>query len=183
VEIHKEVKNLRLDGGIQRRYGFVTNDESRLDRKRARDADPLPLTAGEFVCFALAEPGIESHLAHQVANACLSSWASQQAMDDQRLSNSVVDRHSRIEAAVWILKNNLHFPPQPPQVGPTQTGHVAILEANPPIGDGLEPNDRPPRRRLTASRFADQSENLARPNVKRDVVNCSYAMIAPKPVK
>ena len=45
---------------VERRYGLVADDQRRLDRARARDADPLPLSAGEFVRIAVRMRAIQS---------------------------------------------------------------------------------------------------------------------------
>src|SRR5215216_6396416 len=48
LQILHEVDDLRLDRDIERRYRLVRHDEAGTERDRARDADALPLSAGEL---------------------------------------------------------------------------------------------------------------------------------------
>ncbi len=49
LEVLQQEKNLRADGDIQSRDRLIGNDELVLEDEGAGDADPLPLSAGEFV--------------------------------------------------------------------------------------------------------------------------------------
>ena len=49
TQIHEQVQDLRLDRDIQRRDGFIADQEFRLHRKGAGDADALALAAGELM--------------------------------------------------------------------------------------------------------------------------------------
>ena len=53
LQVREQVDDLRLDRDVERGDRLVADDEPRLDRERAGDADPLPLAAGEFVRIAL----------------------------------------------------------------------------------------------------------------------------------
>ena len=52
LEVLHEVDDLGLDRDVERRDRLVADDELRLDRQRARDADALPLPARELVRIA-----------------------------------------------------------------------------------------------------------------------------------
>jgi len=45
LELDEQVHHLRLDGDIECRDGLVANDEARVQRQRASDADALTLAA------------------------------------------------------------------------------------------------------------------------------------------
>ena len=45
-ELDQEIDDLRLDRDIERRDAFIGDDQFRLDRKGARNADALALPAG-----------------------------------------------------------------------------------------------------------------------------------------
>jgi hypothetical protein len=45
LKLAEEVEYLSLDGNVERRYGFVADDELRLERKRSRDAYALSLAS------------------------------------------------------------------------------------------------------------------------------------------
>jgi hypothetical protein len=60
LQVLQQVDDLRLDRDVERRHRLVADDELRLDRERARDADALALAAGEFVRIALRVLGGEA---------------------------------------------------------------------------------------------------------------------------
>jgi hypothetical protein len=49
LEIFEQIEDLRLNRDVEGRDRFVADDQLRVERKRAGDADPLSLAAGEFV--------------------------------------------------------------------------------------------------------------------------------------
>ena len=49
LQVEKEVQDLGLDRHVQGRHGLVAHDERRAVGQGPRDADPLPLAAGESV--------------------------------------------------------------------------------------------------------------------------------------
>lgn len=48
LQVLQQVENLSLHGNIQRAQGFITNQQPRFDRQRARNADALTLPPAEF---------------------------------------------------------------------------------------------------------------------------------------
>ena len=54
LQVLQQVDDLRLDRDVQRRDRLVADDEVRVQRERAGDADPLALAAGELVRVAVA---------------------------------------------------------------------------------------------------------------------------------
>ena len=49
LEILQEIHDLGADRDIERRHGFVEDNEARVQRQGPRDGDALPLPATEFV--------------------------------------------------------------------------------------------------------------------------------------
>ena len=49
VNLLEKIEHLCLDGEIQRGDGFVADDDRRIERERAGDAEPLPLASREFL--------------------------------------------------------------------------------------------------------------------------------------
>ena len=56
----EQVEDLRLHRDVERGDGLVADDQLRLERERARDADPLALAAGELVRVAVDVLGREA---------------------------------------------------------------------------------------------------------------------------
>ena len=49
LQVQEQLHHLRLNRDVQRRHGFVGDDERGVERQRARDADALALAAAELV--------------------------------------------------------------------------------------------------------------------------------------
>ena len=69
LQILEQVDDLRLNRDVERRDRLVADDEFRIDRQRARDADALPLAAGELVRVAVGVVGLQSDELEQLADA------------------------------------------------------------------------------------------------------------------
>src|SRR6266566_1024862 len=67
LQFRKQIDDLRLDRHIERRYRLVADNELRRHRKRARNPDPLTLTAGELVRVPPHMIGMSRHRARSAA--------------------------------------------------------------------------------------------------------------------
>ena len=65
----EQVDDLRADRDVERRDRLVEDDQLRVERERARDADALPLAAGELVREAVRVLGREADGAQQLVDA------------------------------------------------------------------------------------------------------------------
>ena len=61
----QQVDDLALDRDVERGDRLVADDEARLERERARDADALALPARELVRIAFRHVGKQADLAEQ----------------------------------------------------------------------------------------------------------------------
>ena len=52
LQFQEQVDDLGTDGDIQRRYGFVADDNFGIEDQRASDADALTLAAREFMVLS-----------------------------------------------------------------------------------------------------------------------------------
>ena len=90
LQVVKHIDDLRLNGHVQRRYRFIANDELRVHRERAGNADALALTAGKFVRIARSVLGIQPDVAQQLQNALLAFlFIGAQVMHIQRFAHDV----------------------------------------------------------------------------------------------
>ena len=55
LQRHQHLDHLRLHGDVERRDRLVEDEDLRLERQRARDGDPLPLTARKLVRVEIGE--------------------------------------------------------------------------------------------------------------------------------
>ena len=60
LKLHQEIDDLRLNRHVEGRDRLVGDDERRIQRQRARDADPLPLPSAELVRIAIQMGRIET---------------------------------------------------------------------------------------------------------------------------
>src|SRR6266481_4798965 len=104
---------------------------------------------------------VEADETKELGDARAPLGSSPQAMDDERLFDNLAGAHPRVERGVRILKHDLHLPARCAQARPGKPDHV--LSAKPDFARrGLdEPQHATARRRLAATRLADQSECLA----------------------
>ena len=98
LQLVKHIDDLRLNGNIQCRDRFVTDDEIRIDGQRTGDTDTLSLSAGKLMRIAGSVLGIQSDVIHQLQDAfsplffCLIQFP-----DIQRLADDIRYRHTRIQ--------------------------------------------------------------------------------------
>ena len=71
LQVLEQVQDLRLHGHVERGDGLVADDQLRVDRQRARDADPLPLPAGELVREAVVVLRVQADDLEQLLDAAL----------------------------------------------------------------------------------------------------------------
>ncbi len=64
--IIEQLQHLSLHRHIQRRYGFVRNQQPRFHGERARNCDPLTLAAGELVREAIECIWLQTDELHQI---------------------------------------------------------------------------------------------------------------------
>ena len=83
------------------------------------------------------------------------------ALDDHRLGDGGLDRHPRVERAVGVLKDDLHFAAHGAELAAGELGEVdAVVETWPPVGSMRRRMARPVVV-LPQPRFADEAERLA----------------------
>ena len=97
----EQVDDLRLDRDVERRDRLVADDEVRLRRERARNADALALAAGEFVRDSgPSMPGLRPTMPNSSAVLSrLSAALRRKPVHQHRLGHGLADRHARIERA------------------------------------------------------------------------------------
>ena len=117
LQVEQQVDDLRLDRDVERRDRLVGDDQRRVQRERAGDADALALAAGERVREAVHVGGRQLHQVEQLAHPPPALLERAHAVDQQRLGDDVGDRHARVERRERVLEDHLHLAPQRPQLG------------------------------------------------------------------
>src|SRR5665213_830297 len=91
LQIDHEVNDLRLYAHVQRGYGFIGDDEARVEGEGAGDADALPLAAAELVRIAIGVFGSQPHHFQQFADALGNLPARTEAVNEQRFADRSAD--------------------------------------------------------------------------------------------
>ena len=163
LQILEQIDDLRLHRNVQRAHRFVADDQLRLDRQRAGDADALALPAAEFMRIPLRVNRVEADRLQQFGDAFLPrGFAVGQFVDVQRLADDLLDRHARIERAVGVLENHLELAPPRAQHRAAHPRDVLAVEQNAARRRLDQPHDGAAQRRLAATAFADQPQRFPR---------------------
>ena len=171
LQVLQQIDDLRLHRDVERGDRLVEHEELRIRRQRARHADALALSAGKLVRITLAILRLQSDLLQQLRDPLLALRAVRRAVNDQRLSHDRADRHARIERRIRILKDDLHVAPHPPHAAGVELADVGAVEVDRPRRRLDQSQDAAADRRLSRSRFADQSERLAGRDVEADAID------------
>ena len=124
LQVVEQVHDLRLDRDVERGDGLVGDDQPRIQRERAGDADALALAARELVRIAVVVLGREPDDVHQLLHAPL-RVAVRLAVDDERVGDDRAHALARVERGRRILEDHLHLAPQRPQRAPVELRDVA----------------------------------------------------------
>ena len=140
-QVDHQVHDLRLDVDVQRGDRLVGDDEVGLHRQSARDGNPLPLPAGEFVRIAADRRRAETDQAEQLthAAACFRLVAGQSVIA-QRLRQDRVDGHARIKAGIRVLKDHLQPAADRTHHGGRRVGDLHAIETDAAAVRLVKPN-------------------------------------------
>ena len=103
LQLAQQLQNLLLDRYVEGAGRLVEHDDFRPDNQRARDRDPLPLAAREFVGVsvqerldpaALHQPHLLETLDYALAPACLTK---RRLVDLEPFADDCLDRKARRE--------------------------------------------------------------------------------------
>ena len=112
LQVLQQVEDLRLDRDVQRRDRLVAEDQLRVDRQRARDADPLTLAARELVREPVVVLRVQTDDLEQLLDAPLALRRRADAVELERLADDEADALARVERRVRVLEDHHHVPPQ-----------------------------------------------------------------------
>jgi hypothetical protein len=88
--------------------GFIGDQQLRRQRERPRDAQPLPLAAGEFMRKAARHVGREADPPEKFANPVVRIRMTEKTMHDHRFGDCAANGLARIETRERILEDHLH---------------------------------------------------------------------------
>src|SRR5205085_8818083 len=162
LKILQKIDHLRLDRDVERRDRLVADDEPRLDRERARDADALALPARELVRIAARVMRREADEPQQLLDARPQLLRSRdEAVEPQRLTENLAHGHARIERGIGVLEDDLHGAPERAHLVLAELEDIPAGETYGAGGRLDQAQHQPSRGRLAATRLAHERERLA----------------------
>ena len=167
LKFGQKVQDLRLDGDIERRCGFVRDQDVRLVGQRHGDHHPLPLPARKLVGIG-AKPGFrvaDTGPGQQLKDTAAGRVADQPLMQRQRFRQLPFDRVQRVERGHRLLKDEADVVAA--HIAEQVVGGADHLPAV--IGDGTFDHGRGGQQRhggkrghgLARAAFADQRHGFA----------------------
>ena len=172
LQVLEQVQNLRLDGDVERGNGLVADDELRLERERAGDADTLALTAGKLMRVTVDVLRVEAHDVEELAHGLHALLLRAHVVDRHGLRHDLADGHTRVQARIWILEDELHVAAHLLELLVAHLRDIFALEIHLARGGVGQPHDGAARRGLTAAGFTHEAEGLARMDLERNIVYC-----------
>src|SRR3989442_10699555 len=128
LKVLEQVEDLGLNRDVESGNGLVADDQARVQRERAGDADALTLAAGELMWIAVDEVRVEAHDLEQLLCASATRATVADVVDEERLRDDVPDGHAWIERRVGILEDDLQLAPYLTQAGFPHLRQVLTVE-------------------------------------------------------
>src|SRR5262249_18292874 len=169
LQIAQEVEDRRLHGYVEGGHRLVRDEHRGLDGERAREADPLSLTARELVRGAGAQFRPQPDAVEEIGSLPVRVLTCREPVQAQRLADDLPACQGRVEGRVRVLKDDVHAAPVGFQTASRKVRDVDAVKPDRPRGRLEEAHDAVRDRRLAAAGLADEPEHLARGERERDV--------------
>ena len=124
LERPQQREDLRLHGHVERRHRLVADDQPRVEREGAGDADPLPLPAGELVRVAADVLRAQADDLEQLLHAGPDLRAARDPVDPERVADDLLDGLPRVQRRVGVLEDDLHLAAERTQLALGQLGDI-----------------------------------------------------------
>ena len=170
LQVDEEVDDLALDRDVQRGDAFVGDDQLRFDRQRPRDPDALALAAAERLRLAAAKRGVEPDQRQEFVDTSGDLILRHLPVDAQHFGDRLAGGQPRVERVQRVLEHHRGLAAQAGEILALAGADARAVEDDMAGGDGFEPEQRPPERRLARSAFADEPHRLAGAHGERDAV-------------
>src|SRR5437588_536359 len=120
LQMRQQVHDLGSYAHVERGDRFIEHDETRFQRKRASDADALPLPTRKLVWITIECTFFEAHCFQKFSGARSTvavpiGCRTGVAVDHPGLTHDLKDAHAWIKGGKWILKDDLHVAPEAAQ--------------------------------------------------------------------
>ena len=162
LQIHHQIQNLGLNGNIQRRHRFVANDELGIYSHRSCDADTLSAPAIQLVWIRVDKAAGKPNSVHELRYLFVHlALILANPVYFHGVSDNLTDRHTRINACIWILENDLHLMMHFPHFLFIVFADILTAVQNLTTGWFDETQDCSAKCRFSATRFTYDTKSLA----------------------
>src|SRR5262249_39125231 len=124
TQAHPRPLHRHIEGGDR----LVGDQNLRAQRQRARNTDPLPLTAGELVWVTVGDGWFEPDQAQQFAHR-LHGRLARLAVHDRALRNELPNGEAGVKRSIRILEDHLDLFAIRPPFCPRQRPEVYVAQA------------------------------------------------------
>ena len=162
-----------LHRDVERGRRLVGDQQLRLQRERAGDADALPLAAGELVRVAVAHRSRQLDLVEQRLDPLAAGRRpSRPSAQQQRLADRLADRQARVQRRARVLEDDADACAQLAELLACRADHVRADDAQRALRRSAagRPSARP-MRGLARAGLADQADDLAAADLEVDLVD------------
>lgn len=169
LHVLQQVEDLGLYRHVERGYWLIAQQHAGLQDECAGDADPLALSAGEFVRSSVTdhvwvEPDRVEHLVHSFPGG----RADGVAPDAHPLGDDVADCAPWVEGGDRVLKYHLKVGPDAPEVIATQACQLLAVEVDRATSRWWQLEDGSPSGRFSAPGFPYQADRLSGSGIQAD---------------
>ena len=183
-QLDEHVEHLVAHRNVECGHRLIEDQRPRLAGQGARDGDALALAARKLAREASEEVAVPSQAdrGEQLGDPPGAHRSFVEAVHGERLRDRGEDALQRVERRAGVLEDDLHTPAQRPL---RRSGQV--VDAGAAVSDlagigPLEQGEHPRERALPRPGVADQTEDLAGPQLDRDATQCrDAAATAPHP--
>ena len=171
LQFIEHVDDLCLDGDVQSRDRFVTDNEFGVYRQSPGDADTLTLAAGELVGIPGGVLGVQSYIAHQFQDPVMPfRLGGVQLVHIQGFPDDVRDGHAGVQGRVGVLEDHGGLLAELVQVLFRDHLFPVIPDL---AGSGfVQLQDSTAHGGLAAAGLSHETQGLALPDLEGDIIHC-----------
>src|SRR5271155_626964 len=161
LQLHQEIQDLRLHGDVERRDGFVGDDQLRIRGDRPGDSHSLALASREFVGIAPKKAPRQLHAVEEFCDPVVELPARSQAEVHEWFRDLVAQAPIGVERGEGILEYHLHLAARGAQFGSAELANFPPVEPDLARVGLDEPQNRTPACGLAATGLADERQRLS----------------------
>src|SRR5262249_3642562 len=164
----------RLSRHVEPGGGLTEHDETRVQRQDTGEPDPPLLPARKLMRIEIEVGRRQADLLQDLADARVAVAGLERRVHDERLGQGATNGPARVERIARILVTILQLWHRCTALAGRLAGDVLALEHDPAAPRPVDAHERLAKRGLAAARFADDAKRLARPYLKRHIIERAH---------